>query len=102
MQHANDSTLQTALSASSIVLVEFWAPWCVACRSMEPLLQQLERRHPEVTVVKVNGDENPGLMNRYGIRALPTLVVFHRGQLAGHHAGNPGSLSGLEGVVGLR
>jgi thioredoxin 1 len=103
MQHATDSTFNQAVMSADNVLVEFWAPWCGACRAMEPMLQQFEQmRGHQILVLKVNGDDNPGLMNQYGITGLPTLLAFHQGRLLDRLLGNPGSIAGLEGLMGLR
>jgi thioredoxin 2 len=62
------------------VLVDFWAPWCGPCRSMAPHFERAaESLKGRVRLVKVNTEEAPGLAQRYGIRAIPTLVLFRNG-----------------------
>ena len=62
------------------ILVDFWAPWCAPCRSMAPAYEKAaEILEPEVILAKVNTEENQGLAMQYGIRSIPTLILF-RGQ----------------------
>lgn len=71
-----DKTLQT----HNTVIVDFWAPWCGPCRSFAPIYEATAEKHPETLFAKVNVDEQQLLAARYGIRAIPTLMVFHKQQ----------------------
>lgn len=65
-----------------VVLVDFWAPWCGPCRMQTPILQKLARRFgAQATIAKVNVDDAPRLAERFGIRGIPTLILFRTGQL---------------------
>jgi thioredoxin 1 len=68
------------LKASSTVIVDFWAPWCGPCRSFAPIYEATAEKHPATLFAKVNVDEQQLLAMRYGIRAIPTLMVFHKQQ----------------------
>ena len=63
------------------VLADFWAEWCGPCRMMEPVLKDLAAEWKgKAVIVKVNSDEQPALAQRFGISALPTMVLFHKGR----------------------
>jgi thioredoxin 1 len=65
------------------VLVDFWAPWCAPCRMVAPALEDIaEKMKGTVSVCKVNVDESPGVAQTYGIRSIPTLMLFKKGQVA--------------------
>jgi putative thioredoxin len=68
-------------SAGTLVLVDFWAPWCAPCRSLTPILEKLEREYAgRVALAKVNSDEQPELASAFGIRSIPTVIAFRDGQ----------------------
>jgi thioredoxin 2 len=70
------------------VLVDFWAPWCGPCRMVSPALAQVAADLAgRVKLVKVNVDESPKIQQRFGVQAIPTLMVLRRGQVAARRAG---------------
>ena len=78
-----DENFQDQVTQSSQpVLVDFWAPWCGPCQTMNPVLQNLaEEYQGKVSVGKVNVDEQPILAGQFGIQSIPTLLVFQNGKV---------------------
>ena len=78
----SDATFDTdVINSETPVLVDFWAPWCGPCRIVAPIVEELAGEYAgRVKVVKLNTDENPLTASKYGIRSIPTLLVFKRGK----------------------
>ena len=69
-------------------LVDFWAPWCGPCRMVGPIVEELAKDYVgRVKVTKMNVDENPGTAAKYGVRGIPTLILFKGGQVASQIVG---------------
>lgn len=79
-----DASFQTDVvekSKTTPVLVDFWAPWCEPCKTLTPILERTtDATGGQVVLAKVNIDENPGLMQAFGIKSVPTVVIFKDGQ----------------------
>ena len=84
VQNVTDQDFQKEVLDSSVpVLVDFWAPWCAPCRALAPIVEEIAQEYREqLKVVKLNVDDNPETAIRYGIRGIPTLILFVNGKVA--------------------
>ena len=81
MQVGDSDFESEVIKSEQPVLVDFWAPWCPPCRIVAPVVEELgERMEGRLKVCKVNVDDNPAVTQTYGIRSIPTLILFKDGQ----------------------
>ena len=82
VQEVNDSTFNTdVLQSDTPTIVDFWAPWCMPCRMMSPVLDEVAKNNTgKVNVYKLNTDENPTTASQFNIMSIPALVMFKNGQ----------------------
>ena len=87
--HISDSSFdQDVLQSESPVLVDFWAEWCGPCKMVAPLLEELADEYDgKLKVCKMDVDANPDTAPKYGIRGIPTLIIFNNGDVAGTKVG---------------
>ena len=76
------------LNSSKPVLVDFWAEWCTPCRQIAPALEELSgEMGGKISIAKMNIDENPNIPTRFGVKSIPTLMIFKDGQVAATKVG---------------
>ena len=87
--HTSDSTFEAdVLNAEKPALVDFWAEWCGPCKMIAPILDEAASEYADrLAVVKVNVDENPNIAQKFGIRSIPTLMLFKDGAVQAQKLG---------------
>lgn len=74
---------QKVIKSIKPILVDFYADWCAACKSLEPVIDQFKEQYRnKIEVIKINVDQNQGVSSKFHVMSLPTLMVFHKGKVA--------------------
>ena len=88
VHHVTDANFQSeVLKADGPVVVDFWAEWCPPCKALSPLIDELATEQKKVKVVKINIDHAPEAPTKYGVRGIPTLMVFKDGAVVDTRVG---------------
>ncbi len=84
----NDSNFEEVINSENPVLVDFWAEWCGPCKMIGPVVEELAGDYEGKAVIgKVNVDENPNVSAKFGIRSIPTLLIFKNGEIVDKQVG---------------
>jgi thioredoxin len=83
-----DATFDSVINSDKPVLVDFWAEWCGPCKMIGPVVEELAGDYEgKAVIAKLNVDENPQVTARFGVRSIPTLLVFKNGQIVDKQVG---------------
>jgi thioredoxin 1 len=95
-----DNFEKEVTQSEAVVVADFWATWCVPCKMMEPVLEKIEGDHGDkVKIAKINVDDNQELAAQFNIVSIPSLIVFHKGEMKDMHVGVV-SQQALEKILG--
>ena len=90
-QVTDASFVDDVLNQKGVVVVDFWAPWCGPCKAIGPVIDELaEEFEGKVVIAKMNVDDNPATPGKFGIRAIPTLILFKGGEVVDQITGAVG------------
>lgn len=87
--HLTDAEFEAAIKEGQPTLVDFWAPWCGPCKAIGPIIDELADEYEgKITIAKMNVDENAETPGKFGIRAIPTIILFKNGEVVDQITGS--------------
>lgn len=91
VQQISDADFDSVIGSETPTLVDFWAPWCGPCKAIGPVVEDLAEEYDgKVSIAKMNVDDNPATPGKYGIRAIPTLILYKSGEVVDQITGAVG------------
>ncbi len=89
IEGTDDSFQKEVLDSEVPVLVDFWAPWCGPCKMLAPTLEEIsEENSGKIKIVKINVDDNQKMAAKFGIKSIPTMIIFNKGELKNQIVGS--------------
>ena len=104
MKKIDEREFMNVIKEDKLVVVDFYADWCMPCRYLSPVLEKLSKEYQDVDFYKINVDENQELAFEYGISSIPTVLFFRKGEIVGGFVGAmPGSMvrAEIEKALGI-
>jgi thioredoxin 1 len=91
VKHLSDKDFEETVNSATPCLVDFWAPWCGPCKAIGPMVDELANEYVgKLVVAKMNVDDNPSTPGKFGIRAIPTMILFKGGKVVDQVTGAVG------------
>ena len=101
IQMLNESNFEQTI-AKGIVVVDFWAPWCMPCKKMNPVIEKLAKNNPDLIVGKLDTDESQEIARKYDIMSIPTIIIFKDGEPVEQTVGEVSEKVILEKIARVR